>query len=147
YFQRAHGVILVYDLTVPTTFNKLTSWLEELRELNDTAIAIIVGNKTDLEGVNAVSESPARTYAEGEDLECFTASAKNNENVDMIFEHLTEKILEKRKIAPFYSEVEQTEEEEVVPDSGSLPPVISLPDDVIKLDIEKPRPKKKEGCC
>ncbi|GFY76592.1 ras-related protein Rab-21 [Trichonephila inaurata madagascariensis] len=149
YFKKADGVILVYDLTQPNTFNMLSSWLSELRELNDTAVAIIVGNKTDLQKVTAVSDVPAMTYAQDYDLECFKASAKNNENIEKIFEHLTEKVLEKRKIAPFFVEVEKEKEQEVqkVDPDKILPPVVSVPNDVIKLEIEKQKPKQKESSC
>ncbi|GFR25472.1 GTP-binding protein ypt3 [Trichonephila clavata] len=140
YFKKADGVILVYDLTRPNTFNMLSSWLSELRELNDTAIAIIVGNKTDIQGVTAVSDVPAMTYAQDYDLECFKASAKNNENVEKIFEHLTEKVLENRKVAPFYVEVEKEQEKEVqkVDPDKILPPIISVP----YVEVEKEQEKE-----
>lgn len=151
YFAKADGVILVYDLTEPNSFHKLSSWLSELRELNDTAVAIIVGNKTDLQRVTAVSEIPAMTYAQDYDLECFKTSAKNNENVQMIFEYLTEKVLENRKIAPFYVEVKKEIEKEnesvQEPPKTILPPVISAPNDIIKLEMEKPIPKKTDDSC
>lgn len=50
YYKDIHGVILCYDVTDPSSFRNLESWLEEI---NDNAkqdiVKVLVGNKIDCE--------------------------------------------------------------------------------------------------
>ena len=49
YYRRALGVILVYDVTMKSSFDNLLKWLEEIRTYTDQNVDIVlVGNKTDL---------------------------------------------------------------------------------------------------
>lgn len=50
YYRDANGAVLVYDLTDRDSFQKVKSWVKELRKMlgNDISLAI-AGNKTDLE--------------------------------------------------------------------------------------------------
>ncbi|GIY91121.1 GTP-binding protein YPTM1 [Caerostris extrusa] len=105
YYRKADGVLLVYDLTNVSTFHKLSSWLDELRAVNDTASVLIVGNKNDLVDSNAVSRTTVKTYAREEGIEFSETSAKNNENVDKIFQKLALTVLERKRILPFFTEV------------------------------------------
>ncbi|GIX80767.1 hypothetical protein CDAR_481341 [Caerostris darwini] len=105
YYRKADGVLLVYDLTNVITFHKLSSWLDELRAVNETASVLIVGNKNDLVDSNAVSRSSVQTYAREEGVEFSETSAKNNENVDKIFQKLVLTVLERKRIPPFFTEV------------------------------------------
>ncbi|GBO02873.1 Ras-related protein Rab-12 [Araneus ventricosus] len=139
YFRRADGVLLAYDMTNLATFMKLSSWLDELRQLNEEATVLIVGNKADLLNQNQVSRTTVENYARDEGLDFCETSAKNNENVDEVFQNLTLKVLERKQIPPFYkgrlvSTAVQTDD--------SLPSIISLDDDF----GSNPK-KKKKGCC
>ncbi|CAL1281537.1 unnamed protein product [Larinioides sclopetarius] len=164
YFRKADGVLLAYDMTNLATFIKLSSWLHELRELNEEATVLIVGNKSDLPQQNHVSRTTVETYAREEGLEFYETSAKNNDNVDEVFQNLALKVLEKKKIKPFYKEIPNGEIKAGSSSnaiSGSnrlqtedgLPPIIRLEDDfgndgqVLKLTIEKQKEKQKKSCC
>ncbi|XP_055935474.1 ras-related protein Rab-13-like isoform X2 [Argiope bruennichi] len=162
YFRKADGVLLAYDMTNLETFMKLSSWLSELKEINEGATIFIVGNKADLLQSNQVNRSTVEKYAQEEKLECWETSAKKNENVDEVFKNLALKALERKKIA-FFKELSNGEIKAVSPnsaiaeniqkqDENSLPPIIRLEDDFgddihkIKLRAEKPKPKK-QSCC
>ncbi|GBN49677.1 Ras-related protein RABA2a [Araneus ventricosus] len=164
YFRKADGVLLAYDMTNLTSFMKLSSWLDELRALNEEATVFIVGNKSDLPHQNQVSRTTVENYARQEGLDFCETSAKNNENVDEVFQNLALKVLERKKITPFCEEIPNGE---IKPGSSSnaacdnsqqqtensLPPIIRFEDDfgnvghVIKLTIEKPKEKQKKSCC
>lgn len=50
YYRASNGAILVYDITDEDSFQKVKSWVKELRKILGTDIClVIVGNKTDLE--------------------------------------------------------------------------------------------------
>ncbi|KAJ8503750.1 hypothetical protein OPV22_004636 [Ensete ventricosum] len=57
YYRGAVGALLVYDITKKQTFDNVRRWLRELRDHADSNIVIMmVGNKSDLHHLRAVSE-------------------------------------------------------------------------------------------
>ena len=53
YFRGASGALLVFDITRRSTFDSVTSWLTDLRQLaEDDIVIILVGNKADLAGAS-----------------------------------------------------------------------------------------------
>lgn len=64
YYRGAVGALLVYDITKASTFENVDRWLTELRQHADPEIVImLVGNKSDLRHVRAVSTEEAKDYA------------------------------------------------------------------------------------
>lgn len=58
------GALLVYDITKKQTFDNAERWLNELREHADQEIVILlVGNKSDLRHIRAVTTEEARDFA------------------------------------------------------------------------------------
>eukprot|EP00826_Nyctotherus_ovalis_P049369 TRINITY_DN5961_c0_g2_i2.p1 TRINITY_DN5961_c0_g2~~TRINITY_DN5961_c0_g2_i2.p1 ORF type:complete len:175 (-),score=20.94 TRINITY_DN5961_c0_g2_i2:297-821(-) len=66
YYQGAMGVILVYDITREKTFGRICNeWMEELNDFSDPDIvAILVGNKSDLDELRKVESEDAIEFAE-----------------------------------------------------------------------------------
>ncbi|ANB15220.1 Rab family GTPase YPT52 [Sugiyamaella lignohabitans] len=114
YYRSATCGILCYDITSEASFKAMHSWLLELKENVDSGLMIhIVGTKLDL--VNAdpsKREVPFETcvaYASkylssgGEDgfdgsEACHEISAKDDEGVEEVFEVITRKLIEKRRM-------------------------------------------------
>ncbi|KAK4248678.1 P-loop containing nucleoside triphosphate hydrolase protein [Corynascus novoguineensis] len=54
YFRGASGALLVFDLTRKSTFQHVTDWLNDLRQIAEPDIVVVlVGNKADLASPNA----------------------------------------------------------------------------------------------
>ncbi|KAL3283849.1 hypothetical protein HHI36_018019 [Cryptolaemus montrouzieri] len=95
YYRSSNGAVLVYDITDEDSFQKVKSWVKELRRMLGTEIClIIVGNKTDLEKNRNVSFNEAEMYSEKVGAVYFETSAKLNQNVEEMFMKLTEKMME-----------------------------------------------------
>ncbi|XP_017156517.1 ras-related protein Rab-21 [Drosophila miranda] len=95
YYRGSDGALLVYDITDQDSFQKVKSWVRELKQMRGTEISlIIVGNKTDLEEQRAIGYEDARQYAQTVGAQYLEASAKENEGVAEIFELLTQLMLE-----------------------------------------------------
>jgi len=93
YYRGALGAIITYDTTKHTTFKNVRKWLEELKNLGDTDLAIIlVGNKIDLENLREVPTKEARAFAEKHGLSFIEASALTKTNVDSAFEMIMTEI-------------------------------------------------------
>ena len=66
YYRGAVGALVVYDLTKPQTFQNLDKWLQELKEHAESSVRImLVGNKTDLRHLRAVTMEEGRALAGG----------------------------------------------------------------------------------
>ncbi|XP_048751082.1 ras-related protein Rab-11A [Ostrea edulis] len=87
YYRKAVGVVMVYDITKRLTFDNLEKWLKEVRDFtDDDVILILVGNKTDLRHLRAVTSSEARLYAEKNKMSFIETSALDCCNVETAFQ-------------------------------------------------------------
>jgi len=87
YYRGALGAVLVYDVSKPTTFENISRWLKELRDHADSNIRImLVGNKTDLRHLRAVTRENAQNFAEAEGLSYIETSALEATNVEEAFQ-------------------------------------------------------------
>jgi small GTP-binding protein len=89
YFRNAVGAVLVYDVTVESSFDALDDWLNDLQQLcNPNASILLVGNKTDLDVDRKVGIEQARDFAEKHRLEYLETSALSGANVTEAFTRL-----------------------------------------------------------
>jgi len=77
---------MVYDITRRSTYNRLSSWLTDARNLTSPNTAIyLIGNKSDLEAQRDVTYDEAKLFAEENGLMFIEASAKTGANVEEAF--------------------------------------------------------------
>ncbi len=85
YYLGSHGIIYVFDVTRPSTFEKMKEDLAYVATILPKAQVIVVGNKVDLIDVNTLDA----------DLKYdFLSSAKTGENVEKMFLELSKKIIQ-----------------------------------------------------
>ncbi len=100
YFRGASGALLVFDLSRKATFQHVTDWLNDLRQIAEPDIVVIlVGNKADLaqdaENKREVTKEEAADWARKNGVfEYVETSAKSGENVEMAFMRVAERIYE-----------------------------------------------------
>merc|ERR1712071_264873 len=69
YYRGAAGALLVYDITRRSTYNHLSSWLSDARNLtNPNTVIFLIGNKSDLEAQRDVTYEEAKQFAEENEL-------------------------------------------------------------------------------
>lgn len=77
YYRGAAGALLVYDITRRITYNHLTSWLTDARNLtNPNTVIMLIGNKKDLEAQRDVTYEEAAQFAKENGLIFVESSAK-----------------------------------------------------------------------
>lgn len=87
YYRGALGALLVYDVTKAKSFENATRWLKELRDHADPNIVImLIGNKTDLKHLRAITTEDAQSFAEKEGLSFLETSALEATNVENAFQ-------------------------------------------------------------
>lgn len=135
YYRGAVGALLVYDITKHVSFENVERWLKELRDHADAnTVIMLVGNKSDLRHLRAVSTEEAMAFAEKNNLAFIETSALEATGVDTAFQRiLTEiyKLMSRKSM--------QAEE-----NAASLPAGDSIK---ITADSTDSTKKKKSGCC
>ena len=92
YYRGAKIAIVVFDLTKPSTYERMKEWSSEVSTVSDNIIITVVGNKTDLENDRLVAVDDARQFCLDNGFEYFECSAKNNTNIHKMFESSVRKV-------------------------------------------------------
>ncbi|XP_078097644.1 ras and EF-hand domain-containing protein isoform X2 [Mustelus asterias] len=105
YFRKAHGVLLLYDVTSENSFLNVREWIDEIKNSTDIPVPIIlIGNKIDLRNETPYAQRGTVLTAHGEKLAmtysalfCET-SAKDGTNVVEAVLHLAREAKKNAKI-------------------------------------------------
>ncbi|XP_046856985.1 ras-related protein Rab-8A-like [Xenia sp. Carnegie-2017] len=90
HFRGTKGLILMYDLTNLDTFEKLSNWLQDIKQHGlENEQLIIVGNKSDLKNERQVSKERGEKLAYEFGHKFFETSAKDNLNIKEVFQALS----------------------------------------------------------
>ena len=92
YLRGASGALLVCDLTRAETLGTLTFYANQLRDLQETAVLVFVGNKVDLVAERQISDEALTQVAQTFAAPWLLTSALTGSNVENAFHHLAEAI-------------------------------------------------------
>ena len=128
YYNGAVGALLVYDVTIPETFEKVKNWVHTLQEAVGKDITfVIAGNKFDLSNKEDrnKNDEQVNAYCKQEKCKHFYTSAKTGFNLNDTFDYLIKNVLDKLINDTSHNKRRGR-----------------------KLDIkETNKPKEKKGCC
>ena len=100
YYQGAVGALILYDVSIFETFNKVKEWVKTLQEaVGKDIIFVIAGNKFDLSNKEELSKNSAEidAYCNKENCKHFYTSAKTRYQVEDTFDFLIKSVLNKIK--------------------------------------------------
>ena len=101
YIRQSDGIVIVYDISNKKSFDSIVYWMKNIKDnkSNDYIPIIIVGNKIDLEEKRKVFQNDIdRLFKNNADIFFLESSAKNNYNINQIFETISEKVIQNRKL-------------------------------------------------
>ena len=132
YYKGSQGVLIVYDITNKASFDKIESWLSEVKESASNDIKyILVGNKCDLNEIRKVSLEEAKEKAKTLNCPLIETSVLNNTNVEKAFKDILIQVYIDLKL-----KMKKSEKENVKKDDG------------IQLDVNNEGNKEeKSSCC
>ena len=95
FYKDSYIVCLVYDITSIQSFEDLKSkWYDDLKKYGEKYnILAVVGNKSDCYENEAVTEEEGRKYANSIGAIFMLASAKNGDNIELLFDTLVRQYL------------------------------------------------------
>ncbi len=135
YYRGAVGALLIYDISKHVTFGNVERWLKELRDhADDNIVIMLVGNKSDLRHLRAVSTEEAMAFAESNGIAFIETSALDSTGVESAFHRILTEIYHKmsrKSIAAGGSNV----------DENAQAPVGET------IDISNETVEKPNGCC
>lgn len=108
FYRGADCCVLVFDVTVPKTFETLDSWRDEFliqaspRDPENFPF-VVLGNKVDLES-RAISQKRAMAWCQGKNnIPYFETSAKESVNVEQAFQTIAKNALAQEADADMYN--------------------------------------------
>jgi small GTP-binding protein len=94
YARGARGALLLFDLTRPSSLNRIDQWVDICREANSEIPIIFIGTKLDLENQISVDDDFAQYFRkEFGFFDYIKISSKTGENVNLAFELLAKKLI------------------------------------------------------
>ncbi|KAK8803810.1 hypothetical protein WA158_001504 [Blastocystis sp. Blastoise] len=95
YFRGAQGVVLVYDVTKKSSFDKIGSFMGDIRKNASSDIRVVlVGNKIDLMQHRMVTYDEGKELADQFGIPFFETSAATGQNIDDTFEAMVQECLQ-----------------------------------------------------
>jgi len=90
------GIILVYDCTEENTFNNIQNWLKQIDQHASSNVAkVLVANKCDRSD-KVIETERGKALADAHGLAFFETSAKQNINVNEVFQHIAKVIIREK---------------------------------------------------
>ena len=134
YYKNSTCAFIVFDITDKKTFEDVTIWLQECKDMCYKNILIyLIGNKTDLEEKRQVTKEEAQKFAEDNFLVYYETSALNGSNIEEIFVKSATTLVEKLEAGELQNEL-----------NSSGIKIFKYPNKVME---EKINQNKKGGCC
>ncbi|GFN82255.1 ras-like GTP-binding protein ypt1 [Plakobranchus ocellatus] len=97
YLRGARGVLLVYDITNRESFTRIPYELDEVHRMAiEDIVIVLVGNKADLnDSKRQVTFEEGQEFAEANGLTFYEASARDDINVNELFDHFVHLLVDK----------------------------------------------------
>lgn len=104
YYRGARGLILVFDLTRPETYEHLEGWINESKKYTVNPHTIVVGSKSDLERQRKITQKAGAAYASKINASYIETSAKEGRNTEKVFTTLAINLLKDSSGSPVQEE-------------------------------------------
>ena len=95
YYRGAAGAVIACDLTRPDTLAGVSKYADGFRATNPKARLVLAANKVDLVEERRMTDEELAAVSTGLEAALFLTSAKTGEQVEMMFQELGTRLLEK----------------------------------------------------
>ena len=114
YLRGSDVILFVFDVTKKESFDNINNWLKLSEGIEGNFVKILVGNKND-KGEKKISQEVIKNFYEKNNMKYFKISAKEDDNINELFEYITnliEKKIPRRDTEDFSEEIEKENEKE-----------------------------------
>ena len=97
YYRDADAALITYDVTNPRSLENCEYWVNELRRSEVNCILCLVANKIDVSAEERkIDTKAAQDFVDKFDMIFFETSAKTGENINKLFEAVSQEIVRKK---------------------------------------------------
>lgn len=97
YYRDADAALITYDVSNAKSLEDCEYWVNELRRTEENCILCLVGNKIDIPAEEKkVNTKAAQDFGDKYGMLFFETSAKTGENINKLFENVSQEILRKK---------------------------------------------------
>ena len=105
YYLKSYAALIVFDVGNRSSFDSVLSWMDHYKQFKDKnlkEIIYLIGNKIDIEK-REVSKEEAQEFSRIYNLKYYEASAKNGDNIELIFNDLAQELVNTYKGGNIYT--------------------------------------------
>ena len=96
YYKGSAVALIVYDITDEVSFTNVEKWISDCKDnAPNSALLVLIGNKSDLEEKRVISKDKGKNLAEENDMIFFETSALNGNGIESAFQKCIEIIDDK----------------------------------------------------
>ncbi|XP_045483546.1 ras-related protein Rab-21-like [Harmonia axyridis] len=89
FYRNSQAAIVIFDITSEDSFESMKGWVLELkRNVEESIILVVVGNKIDLAEQREVSRDEALGYSKTIGAHYYEVSAKTDQGIELVFEYV-----------------------------------------------------------
>ncbi|OMJ88167.1 hypothetical protein SteCoe_9987 [Stentor coeruleus] len=97
YYRDADAALITYDVSNAKSLEDCEYWVNELRRTEENCILCLVGNKIDIPAEEKkLNTKAAQDFGDKYGMLFFETSAKTGENINKLFENVSQEILRKK---------------------------------------------------
>jgi small GTP-binding protein len=93
FYEGSSAVLFLYDITNAKSFEGISYWINDIAWIVGDKYGILIGNKKDLQKARVIPEEQGRKLAAEYHLDFMETSAKTGENVNSVFDLITENLI------------------------------------------------------
>jgi len=94
YYRNAMGIMLLYDITDPLSFQHVNEWMAAIKQYAvENVSRFLVGNKCDMNDKRVISFDEGKRLADEFGVQFAETSAKDGTNIDQVFLSITQEII------------------------------------------------------
>ena len=94
FYKRAQGAVITFDLSRRESFDRVSQWVRQVNDnCPESVTMLLVGNKCDLE--REIDEEECQQLATDHGMQYIETSAKENTNVDQLFQAIIDAVYNK----------------------------------------------------
>lgn len=100
FYQGAKGIILIFDLTNPTSFESISAWYKDIKnhlKNHKPIVGYVFGNKLDLKNLRKVKSTTAIKLTKALNLKYIEISALTGKNIENAFYNIAKELIKLKK--------------------------------------------------